>query len=243
MKYYSLKYYEPFSQENPTIKGLRKGYDYDSEKSVTNIWFYKKIDFIPDIDLVLNPKVKATDLLESLDISSDYLCVSKKFYEILKEYKLLEYQCFDAIIKDKKNTLNYYFLNFYFNLTCDDNYIIDLNKTKFLATGNKAFLEEFPNMEKEGVLGEFKIKSWSEFNSIRDKRENNDMHKTILPLDTLYIKDKEFLELDLFTLSLGNLGGSPAFEFVISEKLAKAILENGITGVEVELLPFDIKLS
>lgn len=242
MKYYSLKYYEPDTQDYHTVKGFRKGYDYDSKNSATNIWFYKKLDFTPDLDLVLNPKAKATDLLESVEISSDYLCISPKFYDILKAHNLLEYQHFDAVIRGKKDILNYHFLNFYFRLTWDNHDIIDLDKTKFFAKKNDPFLQAVPQATEKGILGEFKVKSWSEFHTIRDQKENNGTHKIILPLDTLYIKNKKFLELDLFTLSFRNIGNS-SFRFVISEKLAEAILDNKISGVKVEPLPFDIALS
>jgi len=242
MKYYSLNYYEPDTQDFHTIKGFRKGYDYESENSATNIWFYKKIDFIPDLDFVLNSKAQATDLLESVEISSDYLCVSPKFYEILQAHNLPEHQHFDAKVRWKKDILIYHFLNFSFRLTWDDNDIIDLGKTKFFSKRNEPFLQALPPTAEEGIMGEFQVESWSEFHSIRKKKENNDTHKIILPLNTLYVKNKNFLELDLFPLTFKNIGKS-SFRFVVSEKLAKAIIDNKISGVEVEPLPFEIVLS
>jgi len=212
-------------------------------KTVPQIYgFIKKIDFTPDLGLVLNSKAQATDLLESVEISSDYLCVSPQFYEILQAHNLLEYQHFDAVVREKKDILNYHFLHFYFRLTWDENDIIDLDKTKFFAKKNVPFSQAVPQATEEGIVGEFQVTSWSEFHSIRDKKENNGTHKIILPLDTLYIKNKKFLELDLFTLSFRNVGNS-SFRFVISEKLARAILDNKMSGVKVEPLPFDIVSS
>ncbi len=195
MKYYTLNYHEPDTQEYHTVKGFRKGYDYDSKNSATNIWFYKKIDFTPDLGLVLNSKAQATDLLESVEISSDYLCVSPQFYEILQAHNLLEYQHFDAVVREKKDILNYHFLHFYFRLTWDENDIIDLDKTKFFAKKNVPFSQAVPQATEEGIVGEFQVTSWSEFHSIRDKKENNGTHKIILPLDTLYIKKQEIFRI------------------------------------------------
>lgn len=241
MKFYELKYFEDKNQKNPSIQEFRAGYDTDAVNSATHIQHYRKIDFQPDLDFVLDGKGKVTDLLRPSFVHSDYLLVSPKFYEILKVSNLLEHQCFEAVVRNGDRLLPYYFLNFYFRFDSDENDLVDLVKTKFIAekTTFPLSIMAVPT-DADGVLGELKVNSWSEYNELRSKPENDYAHKIILPFNTLYIKRKEFLKLDLFYVEFRNFG---APHFVVSEKLAKLIENSGITGVKIQPLSFEITES
>lgn len=240
MKYYQLKYFEDEDQENPSIQDFRAGYDVDAENSATNIFHYQKINLTPDLDFVLDSNGKATDLLKVCYVMSDYLCVTPKLYDVLKKFRILRHQCFDAIVRDKENKLPYYFLHFYDRFDSDENSLVDFEATKFYAekTPYPISFMAIPTDE-EGVLGEFKVNSWHEYHGLREKVENDSSHKVILPLDKLYIKQKEFIELDLFFVDFNNFSVQ---NFIVSEKLAKEITNN-ISGVQVKPLPYEIEFS
>lgn len=241
MKFFKFKYIEESSQGDPSIQEFRDGYDSDAENSATHIRFYEKINYIPDLDFVLDSKGKATDLLEVCHVGSDYLCVTPKFFDLLKENTLLSYQHFNAIVRGKENLLPYHFMHFYDRFDSDENDLVDFEKTKLYAkkTSYPISIMASPT-EEEGILGEFQLNSWSEYHKLREKIENDSVHKVILPMDKLYIKQKELINLDFFYLGFNNFR---LHEFIVSEKLAKSIVDNGITGVKIEPLPFEIELS
>ena len=241
MRFYKLKYFEDEGQKNPSIQDFRAGYDVDAENSATNIIHYQKINFTPDLDFVLDANGKATDLLKVCYVMSDYLCVSPRLYDVLKKFKILRHQCFDAVVRDKENKLPYKFLHFYDRFDTDGNNLVDFETTKFYAekTPYPISLMAIPT-EEEGILGVFKASSWNEYHNIREKVENDNSHKVILPLDVLHIKKKEYLELDLFYVDFNNFAVQ---QFVVSERLAKEITGNNFTGIKVEPLPFEIKVS
>lgn len=239
MNFFKLKYIEESSQGDPSIQKFRDRYDSDAENSATHIRFYEKVSFIPDLDFVLDSKGKATDLLEVCHVGSDYLCVTSKFYKLLKEHNLLPYQHFDATVREKNNLLPYHFLHFYDRFDSDENNLLDFKKTKFYAkeTSYPISIMAIPTEEK-GVLGEFQVDSWAQYHKLREKVENDSSHKVILPLNSLYIKQKEFMKLDFFYLGFNNFA---LHEFIVSEKLANDIENNGITGVKIEPLSFEIE--
>lgn len=242
MKFYKLKYFEESEYGNPSIQDFRCGYDSDAENSASHIRFYEKINGIPDLDFILDSNGKATDLLEVCHVGSDYLCVTPQFYNILKTHKLLPHQLFEVIIRDKVNLLPYHFIHFYDRFDSDENDIVDFKKTKFYAektTYPVSIMAVVPT-EGEGVLGEFQVNSWNEYHKIREKVENDSVHKVILPLNILYIKKKEFLEFDLFYLGFNNF---EMHEFVVSERLANIIKENKMTGLHLDPLPFELEPS
>lgn len=241
MKFYVLEYFEDENQENPSIQNFREEYDTDSVNSATHIRHYKKIDFKPDLDFLLDKKGRATDRLAPSFIGSEFLLVTPKFYDVLCANNILDFQCFDAVVRNGERLLPYYFLHFYFRFDSDENDLVDFSKTKFFAekTTFPLSLAAVPTDE-EGVLGEFQVDSWRKYHEIREKTENDYAHKIILPLNILYIKQKKFLELDLFYLEFGNFG---MHSFVVSEKLAKLIDSKGITGVRIKPLSFEIEIS
>lgn len=240
MKFYSLKYFEDECRENPSIQDFRAGYDTDAANSATKIHHYEKIGFTPDLDFVLDKKGKATDLLVVSFVGSDHLVVSEKLYGLLDGFNLLSHQHFRAVVRKKDELMPYHFLHFYFRFDSDENGLVDFEQTRFVA--QKA---PFPlsimavPTEEEGVVGAFQVGSWSEYHELRERVENDFAHKIVLPLETLYVKRKDFLELDLFYVEFKNFGS----QFVISERLAKAMIDESITGVKVDPLPFEIRSS
>lgn len=242
MRFYALRAIEDKNQEGPSIRGFRDGYDIELVNSATRICRYKKIEFDPDMDFVLANDAKATDLLQPpYTIGSDCMMVSPRIHEIMMSAKLLEHQCLDAVVRDDGRLLDYFFMHFYFRFDSDENDLVDFAKTKFVAsevTGPLSMLA-LPTDEK-GVEGEFQVNSWEEFHSLRNRQENDCWHKVIRPLERLYVKRPEFLDLDLFYVEFGNYG---LRNFVVSEKLAALIREAHGTGIALSPLSFEFALS
>jgi len=132
-------------------------------------------------------------------------------------------------------------MQFYDRFNSDENNLVDFKKTIFHAdeTTYPVSIMALPT-EEEGILGDFQVNSWSEYHKLREKIENDSAHKFILPKDTLYIKQKHFLDLDLFYISFKNHG---LYNFIISEKLKNALTESRMSGFKIEPLTFKIELS
>jgi hypothetical protein len=237
MKFYELTYFEDDSQKNPSIQDFRSGYDTDAVNSATKIHHFQKIDFVPDLDFVLDKEGKATDLFAVSFVGSDHIFASERLYGILNRHNILVHQRFEAVVRATGKLLPYHFLHFYFRFDSDENDVVDLELTKFVAKKPSFPLSLMATpTEEEGVVGEFQVRSWREYHELRDREENDFTHKVVLPSDTLHIKKASLLALDLFFISLGNFGE----QFIISERLAQALIDESVTGVKIKPLPFEI---
>lgn len=240
MIFYSLKILESKSQDGPSIQEFAPGYDINSKNSATKIDRYQEIRFEPDLRFSLADDGVATDIISVSFIYSNHLIVTDRAFGIFRQYNLSDYQRFNAFIESKNNVFEYKFLHFYHRFDCDESGMVDFSRTRFLSekTPFPLSLMATPTRE-DGMLGEFSVSSWKEFHSIRDKKENDHLHRVILPKEKLYMKESGFKNLDLFYMRFRNF---QIDGFVVSERLANELMQSGVSGIKLEKLPFDIEV-
>ena len=215
----------------PQCERMSKGYYY-GENSVWKVLF-EKLDFIPDLDaFLLTKRAKVTDLIYAAPVGTEIrgnMLVSKKLFDIFSNYKLPQYQFFDAKVRKIALVYDYILMHFWEN----QNNFVDFQKSEFFLGskhGSKISDLEFKD------YGAY-LSAREDMNVANKKAEIKD-RKTIR-LSKLVI-DKEKVNLDFFRIC--NIGRY----YVVNERLKNALEESGCTGfdlIDIDTLKIKVRLA
>lgn len=232
--HYHLKIEKSDSLLHPELKN---DYDFNSLGSISHIKRYQPIDFSPDIDFGSGEDFDNNDMISISEIMSANLFLSIRLFELLKDFKIFDHQSFQGSIITESKTFTYFLFHFLLPKNNDCLEYIDFTKTTFIAEKTVYPVSIMSTALSEGVLGEFKVKSLEEWQTIRSHNDNDYASKVIYPNQRLYLNNKELLTFDLFIIDFNNWSDSG---FIVSERLANALSSSGYTGFCIDELPYEI---
>ncbi|MGG8498135.1 imm11 family protein [Tenacibaculum sp. TC6] len=216
MKYYSIDWdYDTIEVigHYPQVT-LKKGYNPGAPDGYWEVKPYEFPNFIPNLELELHEKAKATDYLEKY--ASFGMFVNKKFMNILKEFKLPSHAFYPIKVYHKGELLEY----FWFHYVVHD-FFEWLDKDK-----SRAVIYD----DKEGC---YKIISELDLRISLDEIEKINL---ALPWQQGLKWEKIVFKADFPKYDVYKTQGLDLKNF-ISEPLLEALQEAGMTGFRVK--PFD----
>lgn len=191
----------------PQCKGLTRGYDEDAEHSFYQFAHHKgeRVDYIPNLDgIVLYKSAKMTDVISCSRGPGNDLIISKKFHNLLKDFKAGPVQYFDCFVY--RNDVRYEYVWVH--------YVYDLEK-------NVDYTESiFDHPDKKMMPYIKAIKSYDEFINFYKLRDEFGLVRA----DSIVLNTEP---MDFFAIGRYNQ------KTHISVALKKAITEENITGVEI----------
>lgn len=227
MRYFKLKHFIDDNQQYTDILSLVDGYNILSDYSYSNLKPYQKYDGDLWLEFCIDNQYKISDLMDlSLTDTADML-VSQKLYSFLSKFNLPSHQVFLVKLNYQNEVFEYIWIHF---IEPFDYSSINYEKTSFFAEDTESFF----STETNGILGDFKVSSWSEFCDLRNFERNDYHHRYIVPKSSLYIDSD-------FTLDIANFDFLNFSEIlVVSEKMADQMIKNCFSGIKLEQCDFDI---
>lgn len=209
-KYYHLKKTADtkiIGNNYPQCKGPIKGYNNEEKDSFYNFAYHKgrRVDFTPNLDgISIYKSSKLTDVISCPLGPGNDLIISDRFYNMLKSFKKSPIQFFDCFIYHKESRLKYKWVHFIYDFEKS----VDYKKSRFFH-------------QDESLSNE--IKKISFYNDFVDFYENKDKFG--------------FIRAQKIKLNTGGLDffviGRYNQNTYISAKLREAILNERITGIEI----------
>lgn len=213
MKYYKINW----DYDNLKIIGhypqltLKKGYNPGPPNGHWEVHPHEFPDFVPNLELTLHKKAKATDFLENY--VSFGMLINNKFKEILKGFKLPPQAFYPIKVYHKGELIEYYWFHY---IVKDFWEWIDKDKSKAVITDNKKnFI----------VVKEVNLKL--SVKKIRELEDNLPYYQN-MKWEKIVFK-KGFPKYDVYKTQHID------YIIVISERLLNVLQEAGMTGFEVEL--------
>ena len=209
MKYYSIEL-----SADPKVIG--KNYPQTScttlaQAHLINSW--KLFNPQPNLGFELNKSAVLTDFLSTSAVSSKGFLVGQTVKELLADFKLMQHQFFNAPVSEKKNTHPYFWLHL---SEPSLSRLLDYEKSVFFRT-EYTFREE-----------EIQLKSYDHYDQL--KKEDKDASFGV-ELDSIVLGSEFDRTLDIFTFLPFATG------IFISERLATALKESGLSGIEIKEAP------
>lgn len=159
---------------------------------------------------IIEKSSKKTDLLSNASFDYYGLTISEKLISILKNYTIVPYKLYKAVIQKKGTGILY-----------DGYYAFMIEKMMYRYLAFQCL--EFRDVTDRNNKVTLKIKDVSEFEHLRYVR------RRIISLssDQPYIFTNEFpSEIDLFAV-----GGINSYDIFVSKRLREGLAENKITGI------------
>lgn len=204
----------------PQIQKLKSGYN---DKKPNSIYSYlkKSVDDFseetPDLDgFIMHPRAKPTDFLSN-SITKPGFFVSQKVKTIFENHNLIPHRFYPAIVTLKKKSISNYF---WAHMIADFTGFIDYPNSCF-------FIYKHYHLDD----GEINIDSLDDYFSKRSQLQidNPNINITIWA-KKIWLRPSFFSkELDLFKIGLFDSN------FYISHKLRNALIDNNVTGCDIQL--------
>lgn len=226
MKYFTLEnsINEKIMGNIPQTKEYIHHCDIWNDPNFIEKFYYRKIENKPILsNLILYSKANITDFIDAksgIGFSNSSIVISNKFKSILEKFNCYELQFFQTYIVHKNKENHNYWQTHFGKLAYD---YVDYEKSTFV-------IKEIINNE-----------AYYTFLDIKNKEDFFKLKEEIVYPKWLYIKDIRYTEnMDLDYFDIGNLmnGGNHG---IVSERLKKAIEEEGITGIEFR--PIELSLQ
>lgn len=186
--------------------------------SFINVGQERVINFEPKFPIFsLDKKAKITDFIYDINTGVSWLLINKRFLDIIKNFKVEEYQFYKVKVRTKTGEVLDYFMIF-LNHTRDKSYI-SWENTRFRQTTR--FMQE-----------DIKVLNFQNFEEFDKLKRNLYETNEEIALEYLHLKNSE-ISSDLFRLRWVDSG------FFISENLKNELESQKITGirfVEVSVL-------
>jgi hypothetical protein len=199
--------------EFPQIQKMGDGYNYDAIDSVD---FFSKNnrfpDFVPNLDhFVLQHQAKVTDLLSSVFSGVNCFIVSKKFRDIVSNYKLPNHNYYSCTIKHKNSIITDYYL---LQIISDYKDFVDYKSSAFIIKENYS-----------KKLSDISITSEQDFleKTERIKKENK-----FFSIWVEKVKLKKEFDKSIELFSIANFDRN----FYISNILQEELVRKKVTGIE-----------
>lgn len=167
----------------------------------------------PELIFKLNKGAKVTDIISQVAINAQGLLVSELFKSLLEEFNLMYYKLYPASIVTTNCSLNYYWLHL-----IDDGLRDDINY------GESVFYYTKSTFKKDRIS----LSSYGDY--LQKKAENGILWGA--KATEIKLKDSFDCSLDLFVIMPFN------YDFIISKRLATAIKEKAISGIDIKEAPF-----
>jgi hypothetical protein len=209
----------------PQIQKWKSGYDDDKADSYYSYYEASSKgsvfpDFTPDLDaLVMYNRAKPTDIISSgLSIG---LIISKKLKAIIEQFKFQSYRLYPTKIIHKKVELNeYYFMHIISDYYSDYLDFVNYKQSVFITAG-------IANDNPQNII----LTSKQDYLN-KAKELQNDFSVKKNTYRAIYAEricfNREFdKNLDFFIAPFG-------IDYYISQNLKNALVENGITGYEIQ---------
>lgn len=202
----------------PQIQRMSPNYNYEAKDSIYALSRFvgEFPDFIPNLDyFILKSNAKLTDLLSNAFLPANGLLISKKFSDILREFKLILNKIYPAKVYYKKEIQEYYWLHIGETLS----EVIDYKKTSFVLLHNYAH-----------NIGHIEISSLKDYYAKKEKVKADNPGKTIsIWAEKIYFTTAFDQGFDFFKIGIFDT------DFYISEKLKRILSKEGITGFDTEV--------
>lgn len=164
----------------------------------------------PNLKFQLKNKALLTDVLNKSAISSTGFLINDKVKSLFENFKLMRHQYFEAIVTQKNDNLEYYWLHLTEPELTEQ---LDYEKSIFFRT-EWTFREEKINLT-----------SIKHYKTLKDKDKEASFG---VELDKIYLSKLFDTKLDMFTFLPFDSN------IYISENLKNAIEESNITGFKIE---------
>lgn len=191
----------------PQCKGLIKEYINTTQNSIMNFANYKgrKVDFIPNLDgISIYKSTKLTDVISCALGPGNDLIISKRFFDLLKNFNTSPVQYFNCTIYKGEDKIKYVWLHFIYELEK----VVDY-KRSLLTHPNDSLSED--------------IKMVTDYEKYREFYDTKDKYG-LVKAKKVVIKN---LNMDFLVIGQYNQ------KVYISEKLRDAIVRNKITGIDI----------
>ena len=197
-------------------------YEYVESSDYNNPYYFKNVEFDNgkinhDVDFpyfVLHNNAKLSDFVSTTGFSPHYCIISCKFLNLLKNFKIDDYQTFEIKIKTK-NGFHDYFL-FYMYAPEREAEFINWEETTFRI---KPYMREY---ETDQII---KFESRQDYTKLRMELFN-EKPKQVQEIELTKLKLKEeSIDKDMFRF------GGVSLAFFVSEALKEEIEKQGITGI------------
>lgn len=189
---------------------MSPGCDYSAPDSAWKIPDHGLVLIPPNINaLVIEYNYKRADLVNTIPISTiSGLVINSKFYNILLQFVLDEYQVFPAMVHYRKKDYPYHFIHF----VGDGNRFVDFNKSSF----------ELHGLETGTGVEPIHVDSYEAYVQ-KDNIAINSIPKTrIVARDLFFIEEPGIDFFRLYRLR---------FEYFVSERLKNELEAQQVTGI------------
>lgn len=223
MSYYTLETACNTSETGPAfpqIQKLKPGYN---DKKSNSIYSYLKksvndfSDEVPDLDgFIMQPQAKLTDFLSN-SITKPGFFVSKKVKSIFENHNLMPHRFYPAVVTLRKKSIPNYF---WAHMIADFTEFIDYANSCF-------FIYKHYHLDD----GDINISSLDDYFAKRTQLRNDNPNINItIWAKKIWLKPSFFAkELDIFKIGLFDSN------FYISQKLRNSLIDNKITGCDIQL--------
>jgi hypothetical protein len=208
----------------PQIQKWKPGYNDDKPDSYYSYYNAAKggifPDFEPNLDsLLLHGKAKPTDFLSS-GLSIGFI-INKKLKTLFEQFTLPPHRFFSAKIIYKKEELNDYYL---MHIVSDYTDFIDYSKSTFITCG-------FFNSNPVPLILTSKQDFTRQSVELQNNFNTNTKDYRSIEATEIHLNQKFNKSLDFFKI------GQVDINFYISQNLKDALLENNITGCDLQPAP------
>lgn len=216
MKYFRLKNSNSHKEVGFQFQtnGYIEGYEIDGPNSRTKLTYDIFPDFVPDLRFGLHPKSKLTDVVDASNISAMGFLINEKVKNIFSQFKNSGYRFYDATIIDHNGQMLPYF---WMHIVSNNYSMIDFEKSIFRKSNFPLKTATTKNGDSIDILN---------IDDFEEKGEilfHDDYY--VVP-DEIKIDNKE--EYDCLYFSKLRIKS-----VYISERLAKMLKKEKVTGIEI----------
>lgn len=216
MKYFRLKNSNSHKEVGFQFQtnGYIEGYEIDGPNSRTKLTYDIFPDFVPDLRFGLHPKSKLTDVVDASNISAMGFLINEKVKNIFSQFKNSGYRFYDATIIDHNGQMLPYF---WMHIVSNNYSMIDFEKSIFRKSNFPLKIATTKNGDSIDILN---------IDDFEEKGEilfHDDYY--VVP-DEIKIDNKE--EYDCLYFSKLRIKS-----VYISERLAKMLKKEKVTGIEI----------
>lgn len=216
MKYFRLKNSNSRKEVGFQFQtnGYIEGYEIDGPNSRTKLTYDIFPDFVPDLRFGLHPKSKLTDVVDASNISAMGFLINEKVKNIFSQFKNSGYRFYDATIIDHNGQMLPYF---WMHIVSNNYSMIDFEKSIFRKSNFPLKTATTKNGDSIDILN---------IDDFEEKGEilfHDDYY--VVP-DEIKIDNKE--EYDCLYFSKLRIKS-----VYISERLAKMLKKEKVTGIEI----------
>lgn len=214
MKYHILKY----SSDPPEVGDfpqcdISKNINPWDPDGIYNVRPHKFPDFVPKVELELNPKARWTDFLSTVGANHGFM-VTHRLKQILEEHRLPPCAFYPIKVHSKDGTRDYFWFHF---MSSDFWKWIDRKKSKL-------YLRSILPDKRKDIIDEADL--------FLSPEELVNLSRNIPRMTDFYWEElyfnPTFPNLDIVKIP------SPGLNIIMSEKLLKTFQEAGITGYEIK---------